>query len=567
MQTAGNDPTPQDKAASDNHISPYRVSRRSLLKLAAGAAASTGLFTLFGCSAPATSPAASPTAAPVGQPAAGNAPAPAATTPASIKRGGSIVIAQEVDPITLDIQKAQAFSAIQAGVFAYESLTMFDDKLNVVPALAASWENPDAQTYVFKLREGVKFHNGKVMDAGDVKYSFDRLLDPKTGSPNLSWFDSIDKVEATANNTVTMKLKNPYPPILANMAALRGSEIMPTGAADKINLQTTTVGTGPFKVAEYVPQDHITYQANPDYWDKGLPYLSGMTMKILVDEAARVAGLRTGQLDFAFLSVQGKDQVNGVKDVSILQGPRAWLVVHEFNCSHKPLNDVRVRQAIALAVNRQDVIDKAASGAGVLSGPVATGFADWYISPDDLKAKYYKQDIGKAKQLLADAGVPNGFKTTIKCSPQYPEFVSASVVFADQLKQIGIEAQIIQLEWGEFIKEVGAPNFDYDIQATARTFYPDPDVYLYQFYNSKGKLNSGYRNSKIDELTDQGRSVLDHAKRREIYLQAQDILLQEYPQLWWYVGSNIEGLRNTVKGYVQSFSGMRFSFKHAWLDK
>lgn len=558
MQTPNNSQTPDSNQTPSNQTLPSRISRRALLRLAAGAAASTGLLGIIGCGAPAASPAAAPAAQPT----------PPKATAATVKRGGSIIIAQENDPVSLDGQKAQNYSAVQAIEFTYESLTMYDDKLNVVPALAASWENPDPQTYLFKLRDGVKFHNGKELDAEDVKYSFDRLLAKETASPNLSWFDSIDKLEATSKNTVKMTLKNPYPPILANIAALRGSQIMPAGAAEKANLQMTAVGTGPFKIVEYVPQDHVTYQANPDYWDKGMPYVKDMTMKIMVDEDARVAGLRAGQIDYAFLSAEGKNRLKDTKDVTVLEGPRAWLVVHEYNCSRTPLNDVRVRQAIALAVDRQEVIDKAASGAGVLSGPVATGHTDWWIPPEDLKAKYYKQDIAKAKQLLANAGLPNGFKTTIKCSPQYPEFVSATVVFAEQLKKIGIEAQIIQLEWGQFIKEVGAAgSFNFDIQTTARTFYPDPDVYLYQFYHSKGKLNSGYRNAKIDDLLDQGRNVLDHAKRRDIYLQAQDILLQEYPQLWWYVGKNIEGLRNTVKDYAQSFSSRRFSLKHAWLDK
>jgi peptide/nickel transport system substrate-binding protein len=245
--------------------------------------------------------------------------------------------------------------------------------------------------------------------------------------------------------------------------------------------------------------------------------------------------------------------------------PRAWLVIHEFNCARKPYSDVRVRQAISLAVDRKAMIEKAASGAGVLSGPIATGNGDWYIPPAELP---YKQDVARAKQLLAEAGYPNGFKTTIKILSGYPEFVAASVVLADQLRQLNIETQLIQLEPGEFVRQYRRPveSQDFDLYSTARTNYPDPDVYLYQFYVPGAALNRGYDNPTVTRLIERGRETEEHAARRAIYFEVQRILLDESPQLFWWVGLNLEGLQQYVKGYEASFLGTRY-FRNAWLDK
>jgi peptide/nickel transport system substrate-binding protein len=477
------------------------------------------------------------------------------------RRGGQLTVGHETDPITFNGAMAVGFATIQVTEHCYESLTAFDAKMNVVPALAERWEHPTPLTYVFHLRPGVKFHNGKPLVAADVKYTFDRLLAKETASPNRSWYDSIETVEVVNPSAVRMTLGAPFGGILANFAALRGSQILPAGIAEKINLGVEAIGTGPFRLVEYTPRNTVKYARHPDYWNRSLPHLDGMTWKIMVEEDTRVAGLRSGGIDFALLSPEGQERLKGVPSVAIRRNPRAWLVMHEFNCARKPFSDVRVRQAVGLAADRQEMIQKAASGAGVLTGPVATGHRDWFIPPDQLG---YRQDIARAKQLLAEAGYPNGFKTTIKVLAAFPDFPASTVVFAEQLRRINIEAEIIQLEGGEFAKQYRGK--DFDIFSTGRTNYPDADVYLYQFFHPKGVFNRGYENPKVTELLERGRSTEEHARRRAIYLEVQRILLDELPHLWWYVGLNVEGLQQHVKGYESSFLGSRF-FKQVWLDK
>jgi peptide/nickel transport system substrate-binding protein len=489
----------------------------------------------------------------------------AATSSATPKRGGQLMVSYETDPVTFNGVKATNYATVQVNEQIYESLTTFDPKMKIVPALAERWDHPDPLTYVFHLRQGVKFHNGKLFSAEDVEYTFNRLLAKETASPNRNWYDYIDKVEVVNAATVRMRLSKPFAGTLANIASLRGSGILPVGAAEKMNLDVEAVGTGPFKLVSYTPRDNIRYARNPDYWEKSIPYVNEMPWKIMVSEDTRIAALRSGALDYGQLSPEGRERLKDQPRVHVQTTPRAWLVLHEFNCARKPYSDVRVRQAFSLAVDRKAMIEKAASGAGVLSGPVATGNGDWYIPPAELP---YKQDLPRAKQLLAEAGYPNGFKTTIKILSGYPEFVSASVVLADQLRQLNIETELIQLEPGEFVRQYRRPveSQDFDLYSTARTNYPDPDVYLYQFYVPGAALNRGYDNPTVTRLIERGRETEERAARRAIYFDVQRILLEESPQLFWWVGLNLEGLQQYVKGYEASFLGTRY-FRNAWLDK
>ena len=227
------------------------------------------------------------------------------------KRGGTLVAAAEIDPIGLDPHNSSNFSSAQAYDHIYESLTSYDEKTNIVPCLATSWEITNGgKTYTFKLRPNVKFHNGQTMTADDVKYSIERVLDPKTASPWISWLKAIKEIKVVDPLTVQMNLDAPYP-LLGSFAGIRASGIIPKGLAEQENLKIKGIGTGPFKLVEYVPQDRIVYARNPDYWDKSLPYLDGMVFKVLTEENARIAALRAGQIQYAFLSGQGAAQLEG----------------------------------------------------------------------------------------------------------------------------------------------------------------------------------------------------------------------------------------------------------------
>jgi peptide/nickel transport system substrate-binding protein len=485
---------------------------------------------------------------------------------AQASSGGTLTLAQELDPVTLDPHKSSNFSAVQAFEHVYESLTQYDEYLNLQPALAESWEvSTDGRQYTFNLRRGVTWHDGTEFTAEDVKYWHERMMARETVAPYKNWFDTIERIEVVDKNTARAHLTKPYPPLLATFAALRGGAITQAGAAESSNLATTAIGTGPFMLAEYVPQSHLRYVRNPNYWNPSLPYLDEVLMKIVTEEDTRVAALRAGQVDYAFLSQEGADRVRADRNVTVLESPKAWLTVAQINTSRAPFNDVRVRRALRMALDPAEIIQKAVSGAATPSGPVPTGHTDWFLKPTELK--YQTPDLQTAQSLLAEAGA-TGLNFTILTSPQYPEFVSTGLVMQDAFKKIGLDPQVQQLEWGTFVRQVGAPNFDYDINITARTFYPDPDHYLYPYFHSTAVNNpgQGYNNPMVDSLLDRGRTIADPVERHQIYAEVQRLLEDELPHFWFYSGINIEAVRNQVRGYVPSFTGRRIFLKQTWLE-
>ncbi len=480
--------------------------------------------------------------------------------------GGFLYAAQEVDPVSLDPHNRSNFSSFQAFEHIYESLVAYDKSMNIVPSLAQSWSTPDPTTFVFALRRNVRFHDGSELVADDVKYSLDRALDPKTASP---WGGIIkpfvDRVEVVDRSTVRLRLTKPYPPLLGWFAYRRGSGIAKAGSAEKMNLNVQAIGTGPFALKEYLPESHIIFTKHKGYWDSSLPHLDGFMMKVLVQEDTRVAGLVTRSLDYAFLSPEGAERLKGAAHVNVMRSLRAFVTMLRTNPTRRPWSDVRVRQALALGIDRKAIIEKAAGGAGVLSGFIPTGYGDWYTPADKLP---WRHDPDRARRLLTEAGFPQGFRTTIKASPQYPEFISSAVVIADNLKQIGVDAQIQQMEWGQFVRDTGAAGGNnYDLAITAFVFRHDPDGYFRFYYHSKDPNNPGYLNPKVDDLMDKAVTTADRRERKRLYTEMERILADEVPYLPLYTSHKVEAIQRRVKGYVPMFSDSREFFKETWIER
>lgn len=566
------------------------LSRRSFLQLGASGLAMAGAAIIVAAcgqsatpapsqvaqSAPTTAPGAAPTVAATAAPTAAAASNPTAVTTSKATTattgkptpGGTLYAAAEVDPVSLDPHTQSNFSALQAYDHIYESLTAYDEKMNVIPSLATKWDiSEDGKTYTFHLRPNVKFHNGQTLSANDVKYSIDRVLNPKTASPWKSWLGPMEAVKVVDPLTVQMVMGTPFPPLLSGLAGNRASGIMPAGLAEKLNLKIKAIGTGPFKLIEYVPLDHISYQKFTDYWNQPYPYMGGMVFKILQEESARLAGLKAGQIEYAELSAQGAAQIKGAAGISILESPYAWVDLTENNLSVPALKDARVRRALRMTIDIKSMIQKAAFGAAVPSGPVPAGYGQWPLPQNELP--YLTPDLAGAKKLLAEAGHPNGqglAPIVIKCSPQYPDFVSNAEIMKASFAQIGVQSTVQQEEWGTFVKDSAPPGFNYQQSNTADTFRPDPDGFLYPYFHSKGNLNPGnYSNPKVDSLLDQARTISDQSQRVTLYHDIQKILLQDCPTFFWYTKYNIEATGGKLHGYAQSFTGRRYLLYKAWL--
>jgi peptide/nickel transport system substrate-binding protein len=546
-----------------------KTTRRSLFRQASllGIGASLGGL-LAACSSAPTAPSA-PTQASAAAPPAPSQPTPAATSvaaagPATPKAGGQSIWATLTDPTALDPHKAGSDAQAEVLQQSYESLATYDNQLQSVPALALSWENPDPTTYLFKLRQGVKFHNGAELTADDVKYSIDRMAAKETADPWKFTIDSIDQTSVVDKYTVKITTNRPDAGLPAAFAMNRGTAIIPAGSAQSTDLAQKIIGTGPFRLVEYVPADHITFEKFPDYWGTPLPYVDRLTLKINGDEQARLAGLRARQFDGSQISTDSIQPLSNTPGVQVVQSAIYSPYTLEPNSGKAPTNDVRVRRALSMTIDRNVYLQKVVGGYGTLTGPIGTGYGDWYIPVDQLN---YKYDPDQAKSMLADAGVTPGTQLTFPYQGDNPFYSAIAVVTADMLKKVGLDVKLEPLEAGVLSTRGPSGSRDYHFFSRRRGFRSDPDGHLRADFYSTGSSNPGYNNPEVDSLLDQARTELDHAKRKQMYTRIQQIILDEDPHLFLFNALKLDALQAYVQNYQPAYTGYRESLRQTWLAK
>jgi peptide/nickel transport system substrate-binding protein len=348
------------------------------------------------------------------------------------------------------------------------------------------------------------------------------------------------------------------------MAMNRETAIMPADGATKLDLNLKVAGTGPFRMVEYVPADHITFEKFPDYWGKPVPYLDRITFKITGDEEARVAGLRAKQFDAAQIATDSVQRLAPDSSIQILKSAIYSLYTLEPNSGKAPTNDVRVRKAISLAVDRTVYLDKVVGGFGVLSGPIGTGYGDWFIPPEQLG---YTYDPDQAKALLAEAGVAPGTQLSFPYQGDNPFYTSIAVVTADMLRKVGLDVKLEALEAGVLNTRGPSGSRDYHFFSRRRGFRSDPDGHLRADFYSTGPSNPGYKNAEVDDLLDKARIELDHATRKQMYTRIQQIILDENPHIFLFNALKLDALQGYVQGYTPAYTGFRESLRQTWLAK
>jgi peptide/nickel transport system substrate-binding protein len=499
--------------------------------------------------------------------AAAMSTARAAAQPRPGRTGGTFVSAKTTEAPSLDPILEQALSRQRIDPLFYNRLVEWGHDAKLEPALAESWTaSADGRTWTFKLRRGVKFHNGREFVAEDVKYTYERILDPKVASGGRGYLSAIEQIETPDPHTVRIITKQPSASLLAGMAG-GWSAIVPREVIEqKGDLRRTAVGTGPFVLQEWVPQSHLKARRNPDYWDQGKPVVDAVEIKVIPDEASILAQLRTGNIHHALLE-DNKNYllVKDDKRLTAQRSPRLGFDMVNINHGRKPFTDVRVRQALSLAVDRAEVLQAAASGLGSVTGPLTPAMRPWALPPDAFK-DWYTPNLDRARKLLAEAGYPGGFKTTLKVIPTFPTMVAGAQVIAAQLKKIGIDAQIIQEEYGVWIKAIIKPTFDFDLTMNATTGDADPDSLLYRRFHSSEKQWNNDGDPDVDVLLDQGRSALDPKKRKEIYDRAQRTMVDKAIQIWTFSPDLIDVSQSAVH-YQQHFTSNYYGFRTVWLDR
>jgi peptide/nickel transport system substrate-binding protein len=478
--------------------------------------------------------------------------------------GGTFVSAQTTEATGLDPQLVPAFSRSRRSPLFYNQLVRLDADMNAQPELAESWEvSKDGLTWTFKLRPGVRFHDGQELTAPDVKFTFDRLFEK---SPGKSDFIAVDKVEPTGKHQIKFVTKEPFAGLLAALGGFWGFVISEAGIKKHGDLNKAALGTGPYLLEDWKVEQQMVLRKNPQYFKRGLPHVDQAILRIIPDEANIVAALRTGQIQHAF--IEDNKNWNLLKDEKTLTGYRSSRLGYDFlniNASRGPLRDVRVRQAISWAVDRSAVLRVAAAGFGRLTAPATAPMKAWQL-PEEQWMRYYKPDVERARKLMAEAGHAGGFTVKLSVIPTFPTMVAGAPVVAANLKRIGITAEIENVEYAVWIKRWQAKDFDMTMNTTPG--YADPDTAFFRaLHSTKGQNWNSWSVPELDALLEEGRRTMDQKKRKEIYDRVQILILENVPHLWLFSAESIDFTQVAVKGWRQHPTTMLYGFEGVWLDK
>ena len=479
-------------------------------------------------------------------------------------RGGTLQLAVDASPTGLDPHIATAFATFMVTGQVYEGLTEIDEGLRARPALAESWTaSADGLKFTFKLRSGVTFHNGQAFDSTDVVATFNRIRDPKVGSPIASRFSLVKEVKATSPTEVVFELSQPFSPLLVELAgvAIVPSEYIKGGG----DLQRRAVGTGPFIFKEWVPDTYISLERNPRYWRSGRPYLDGLKFNIVPDAATRQIGIANGTYQFMpnidpSLAVSLRSNAN----VKLYETQDLAYSLVGLNVTRKPFDNPKVREALNYAIDRNQLVQAVYFGAGVPGGPLGPGLKSW-ASPVDA-CPCYKTDAARAKQLLAQAGYPNGVDFGMIVIGSIKTVVDAAQVVQAQLAKAGFRVKLEVLEQGKFIQEWRNSNFD--SFASQNGGNADPDGYFFRTFSTGGSTNVfKFSDAKIDGLLNQGRTATNVDQRRRIYTQVQVNLACQGPISHLVYGTLFSAARQNVQGFKPIPTRSLIYLRETWLAK
>ena len=465
----------------------------------------------------------------------------------------TLVVAMGGNPVTLDPQGSNDQPSSRVHRQIYETLILQTDDLELVPALATSWEKIDELTFEFKLRPNVKFHNGEVLTARDVAFTLDRALDSAFISHIVG---PIDRASITVVDDLTIRFSTtqPFAPMLTHlahpaMAILNEKAVLEAGE----DYGTQPVGTGPFKFASWDFDEKVTLVRFDDYHGENA-LMREVVFRIIPDNTVRTIELETGGADIIY-DIQPTDisRVDGNPDLTLVRDANLSVTYIGFNVDKAPFNDVRVRQAINLAIDMEAVVNTVYRGVGSpAKGPLGPNV---WGSNQELEG--WDRDVERARALLAEAGFADGFSTTIWTNDNLQRVQIAEIV-QSQLADVGITVTIEELEWGRYLQATAAGEHDMFILGWT-TVTADADYGLFALFHSSALGPAGNRtffvNERVDELLDIGRRTIDQNVRLQAYLEAQQIIRDEAPWVFTWNGENISGTHASVRGFTQHPAG------------
>lgn len=467
----------------------------------------------------------------------------------------------------------------------YDALIRFDTEGKIIPGLAESWETPDDTTYIFNLVENAKFHNGNPLTAKDVKYSFERVMDPEVNSPRTWVFekikgavdfnegkaDEIEGIEVLEDYKLKITLEQPFAPFLS-MLGMPAAHIVDKeeieNYSDQKDYALKPVGTGPYIFESYNQGDKLILNVNEDYFD-GRPYLDGIEYRVIEDSSTAVAEFEAGNLDYLGIPSEELDRFKNDPEYEpyIVSVNTFWNYYIGLTSNREPFDDVKVRQAFNYAIDKETLINTVRKDKAIIShGPIPPGLEGYR---DDFKV--YDYDPDKAKELLKEAGYS-------KDNPCEFEFLYAEATenveilepIQAMLKEVGFEPTLTAMEWNAYREEVRLGNAD-AFWLSWGADYPDAENYLYPLFHSSmsggGGNETRYNNPEVDKLLEESHNILDTEERIKIYHEIEDIVVDEAARAWIYVSVNWNLYKPEVKGIENYRIFNADKMLDIWLDR
>lgn len=499
---------------------------------------------------------------------------PAPSAQLQPKKGGTITLATQNDLVVMNPMVRTASTERLMRMLMFDSLLGIDLRGNIQPNLAEAWEiSPDGKVYTFRLRKGVQFHSGKELTAEDVKFSMHYTMEPKNGAYGFSRLTLVDRVEAPEKHVARVYLKKPTAVFLTSLTSIQSFPVIPNGSLEPGVMKPTQFppGTGPFRFVEWLPGQRVVFQRFENHWGHKA-YVDRVVIRPIPDTTVRFTALQAGDVDIIERTPYEwvKQVVDGkVKGIGFVKAAIAGYRRLIFNVARPPLDNKKLRQAIAHAIDKKEILDATYMGFGEPTDQKYPKGNAWFLKG----ARAYGQDLDRSKSLLKEAGYKGEILEILSDNAAF--HTTETTVLQSQLKKIGVSVKLNMLEWGAYREQQRKGNFH--LLVYGGSIDPDPsltygpDIACEQDLKSRSSNMPGYCDKEIDALLEKAEVEPNHSKRKEIFERIIAKVSEDVPELPIGYVPRFYSFRDYVKGFATNSEG-EFQFlggglSRTWLDK